>query len=77
MIAALCLTMHYFTETLTWRLRGRLHVRFPIRFPVRFPIRLHANRMEIRFFVRHENQAPTRTILLHPILCPICHPIPC
>jgi hypothetical protein len=54
-------------------LRGRLYVRFRIRFSVRFPIRFHANRMKIRFSVRHENRASTSTILLHPI----CHPIPC
>jgi hypothetical protein len=36
-------------------------------------IRFHANWIKTRFSVRHENQASTRTILLHPIL----HTIPC
>jgi hypothetical protein len=52
---------------------GRLHVRFRIRFSVRLPIRFHANPIEIRFSVRHEKGASTRT---HPILCPIpCCPV--
>jgi hypothetical protein len=33
----------------------RLHVRFCIRFSIRFPVQFPANRMEIRFSVRHKN----------------------
>jgi hypothetical protein len=55
--------------------RGRLHVRFCIRFSIRF----HANRIEIRFSVRHEKQASTHTHIRFCIrfrirFCPIlCH----